>query len=253
MSNKKIMVLSVVSVIVLVIAIVATSYAMFTANLSGTKANELTTGYVTLNCEETTFKLEDTSPMTDADGIKMENNEAICKLTSTMKGTMTIGYDIALDVIDESQEDGVNEDNVKIQVTKSTKGAEEQPKYLLETDANKGVYISSIQDETGQYNDDEDQGYNLDSDTITGDTEITYKIKTWVSNLKTTGADEEEVPNINESSSSSTCSNPQLKTKEECQSAGEIWGDEQTSTQKGGTFSFKLKITATQVLSDSGE
>ena len=45
----------------------------------------------------TNFTLEDTGVMTDAEGIALGNsNTATCTLTSTMQGTMRVGYDIGL-------------------------------------------------------------------------------------------------------------------------------------------------------------
>ncbi len=71
MNNKKVIIISIVSVLLLVVAIIATSYAVFTANLTGTKENKLTTGYVTMNCSETNFNLTNTKTMTDAEGIAL--------------------------------------------------------------------------------------------------------------------------------------------------------------------------------------
>ena len=59
-NNKRIVIISIVSVLALVVAIIATSYAVFTSNLTGTKENKLTTGYVTMNCAETNFNLSNT-------------------------------------------------------------------------------------------------------------------------------------------------------------------------------------------------
>ena len=87
MDNKKVLGISIAAVVVLVIAIVATSYAAFTAQLTGTKENKLTTGYVKMNCAETRFAIANTSAMTDAQGIaasdgyrqRLEVSQCFCK------------------------------------------------------------------------------------------------------------------------------------------------------------------------------
>ncbi len=250
MDNKKVLAISITAVVVLVLALAATSYAMFSANLTGSKENELTTGYVTLNCTEKTFELENTSPMNDTEGIALENNAAECTLTSEMKGTMTIGYDIALDGVDtKTPEDGITEDNVKIQVSKTiTEPEQGQLEYLLKTNNTEGIYVSTIKESKGQYDRSID-GYKLDSDTITGNKKIVYKIVAWVSN------EQAENTRINDSNivldENGKCSNSSYTDKDTCENASEIWGDSKKSTQEGGTFSFKLKIGATQVLENN--
>ncbi len=91
MDNKKVLGISIAAVIVLVVAIIATSYAVFTANITGHEENVLTTGYVTLRCTESTFNVANTQPMTDAQGIAATNNAATCTLTSEMSCIMTVG------------------------------------------------------------------------------------------------------------------------------------------------------------------
>ena len=120
MDNKKVLIISVISVIALVIAIVGTSYAMFTANLTGTKENVINTGYVKMSCAETTFNVQNSSPMSDSEGIASTDNAATCTLTTEMKGTMRIGYDVALYEVDAlTPSDSIGINNVKAQIYKS--------------------------------------------------------------------------------------------------------------------------------------
>lgn len=240
MDNKKVLGISVAAVVILVIAIVATSYAAFTANLSGTQQNKLATGYVKLNCAEKTFNLTDTQPLTDAQGISdAQDNLAQCTLTSTMEGTMTVGYDIAL--ADVTPSTAVTTSDVKIQASKVKGGI---TSYLASSTASSGVFVNTIANNAGTH-DKSITGYVLDSDTVTGNASITYSVKAWVSKENSGSATNEKTTNTK-----GECSDSQYATEETCRNAGEIWGTSQTETQKGSTFSFKLKVGATQVIND---
>lgn len=267
MNNKKVLAISIVAVVVLVIAIIATSYAIFTANLEGTQENKLNTGYVTLSCTETNFNVEDTNPMTDAEGIAATENTATCNLVSTMAGTMTIGYDIAMTDVDSvSPDDSLGEGNVKIQAYKSIDSAEAQ--YLVNTTATTGVLISDIAANAPQYTTENITGYTLDSATIEGNHTVLYTIKAWVATLGD-GAGNVDTATAAGTCSDGTstteeacttaggtwtagvvCSDEQYTDKASCEAAGEIWGTSQSSTQEGGTFNFKLIVDATQVFPD---
>lgn len=240
MDNKKVLGISIVAVVVLVIAIIATSYAAFTAQLTGTKENKLTTGYVKMNCAETNFSVSNTKAMTDAEGIAASGNVATCTLTSKMVGSMTVGYDVALyDVDSESPSDGLTKDNVKIQATKKIDSGTAQ--YLAGTSSSAGVTVGSLASSAGQYDTGITQ-YKLDSATLTGNHSVLYSIKAWV-------ASDAGSSNTSSSSTTGVCSDPTYKSETTCKTAGEIWGTSQTQTQAGSSFSFKLKIGATQVLS----
>lgn len=250
MNNKKVLGISIAAVVVLVIAIIATSYAVFTANITGTKQNVLTTGYVTMNCTETTFNVTDTQPMTDSQGIGANNNAATCTLTSTMNGTMTVGYDVGLkDVdIDDPSTTGVNEStdslgigNVKIQATKSIDSG--ALTYLANSTASAGVLVQSIASSVGTYDSTTIPGYKLDSATLTGNHSVVYTVKAWVAS-EGSGSGSATTTNTD-----GTCSNKTYTTKTACEGAGEIWGYEQKVGQAGGSFSFKLAVGASQVLS----
>ncbi len=250
MDNKKVLTISIVAVVVLVIAIISTSYATFSAQISGEKENKLTTGYVTLKCDEEVFTLNDTSPMTDEEGIALESNEAVCTLSSEMKGEMTVGYDIALDDVDaETPDDDLTENDVKVQIYKITNEQDPaQTKYLQGTSENTGTYIANLKEKSGTYDTESVENYLIDSDKITGTTQVIYKVKAWVSNNKN-GVENIQTNSVT-NSDDGVCSNSEYNTQAECESAGEVWGNSQKSTQTGGTFSFKLKIGATQILED---
>ena len=239
MKNKKTMGISIVAVILLVIAIIATSYAVFTANLSGTKENEIESGYVKLNCAETGFTVENTSAMTDAQGIGQNNNTASCTLTSTMNGSMVVGYDVALANVTPSA--SISTSNVKIQASKKVDTA--AATYIAGTTANTGVTIQSLESSAGTY-DTSITSYKIDSDTITGNHTIVYTIKSWLASGGNASA--------TTTNNSGVCSDKTKTTKEACEAAGAIWGDQQLSSSAGGNFTFKLKVGATQVLTRTG-
>ena len=238
MSNeKKVKLLTASGVLLLVLAIVGISFAVFTANFTGTKENKLTTGYVTMNCSETNFTLSDTKVLTDAQGIALTNNEATCTLTSTLSGTMNIGYDIAL--YDVTGTNGLTENNVKIQASKVDNNT---TTYLAGTSATTGVLVNSIKNQTGQY-DTSITNYKIDSATVNQTKTVVYKVKAWVASGGT-GSGE-----LTPTNTDGYCSDTKWTTKATCESAGEIWGYDQKVGQAGGTFSFKLKVGASQVLS----
>lgn len=233
MNNKKILAFSIIAILLLVIVVVSTSYAVFTASFTGTKENKLTTGYVTLNCAETNFTLNNTKPLTDAQGIALSNNSATCTLTSTMNGTMKLGYDIALTAVTPSA--NITTSDVKIQVSRKIDSA--AATYVKGT-SSAGVTIASLASSGGQY-DSSITAYNLDSNIITGDHSILYTVKSWL----TSGGNSSTTT----SSATGVCTDSSKTTKATCEAAGGVWGDSQTSSASGGTFSFKLKLGATQV------
>lgn len=235
MENKKVVGISVIAVLLLVVSIIATSYAIFTANLSGTKENKLTTGYVTLNCAETNFTLADTKPVTDAVGIGLSNNTATCTLTSTMTGTIRVGYDIALTDVTPSA--NIDTTDVKLQASRKI---DSEAATFVKGNASTGVTVDSLSSSAGVY-DTSLSSFVLDSNIVTGNHTIVYTIKSWL----TSGGTSESTT----TSTSGVCSDSTYTTQATCEAAGGIWGDKQTSAATGGSFSYKLKIGATQVFS----
>ena len=233
--KKKQITIAVIGVLILIIAIIGSAYAVFTATLTGVKQNKLTTGYVTMSCTETNFTLENTSVLTDEQGIALDNNEATCTLSTTMNGTMNIGYDVAL--YDVTNSAALTENNIKIQASKVDNTT---TSYLAGSSATTGVLVSSIKTSAGQY-DTTITGYKIDSATVNQTKTIEYKVKAWVAN--------EEGNSTTTTNTDGYCSDTTKTTKEACESAGEVWGYDQKIGQAGGTFSFKLKVGASQVLS----
>ena len=235
--KKKQITIAVIGVLILIIAIIGSAYAVFTATLTGVKENKLTTGYVTMSCTETNFTLENTSVLTDEQGIARNDNEATCTLSTTMNGTMNIGYDVAL--YDVTNSTALSENNVKIQASKVDNST---TSYLAGSSATTGVLVSSIKTSAGEY-DTTITGYKLDSATVNTTKTIEYKVKAWVANEGSGSS------SLTPTVTDGYCSNQTYTTKETCESAGEIWGYDQKIGQEGGSFSFKLKVGASQVLS----
>ena len=235
-TNKKTAVLTILAVIGLLFATGATSYAIFSASFTGTKEQKLKTGYVLMNCSETNFNLNDTKVLTDSEGIALTNNIATCNLTTTVNGRIKLGYDIALtDVDSETPDDAIGEGNVKIQASKTIDG---NTSYLAGSTNTTGVLINSIKTQAGVY-DTSITNYKIDSAQITGSEEAEYKIKAWVASDSSETTVTQNV---------GTCSDTTKTTQAECEAAGGIWGYNQKGHQDGGTFSFKIKVGASQVL-----
>lgn len=235
MDNKKVLGISVVAVIVLVVAIIATSYATFTANLTGTKDNTIKTGYVTMRCDETVMTINDVEPMTDNQGIAATNNVATCALSVDMQGTMEIGYDVGFDEVNATG--SFTTSNVKFQAYKQDGSTTASKTYLAGSTANTGVTFASVASEKGTKVPSVIDKYAIDTNTVNSSKTIYYTVKAWTTSAGSTS---------DTSNTDGACSNPTYTTKDACEGHNEIWGTSQTVEQAGGSFSFKLKIASTQ-------
>lgn len=87
--NKKVMIITIVSLLILVVSVFFTSYAAFTANITGTKEQTLASnGFVTLSCSDVNFSV--------ANANIGDKGTYTCALNANINGAMKIGYDIAL-------------------------------------------------------------------------------------------------------------------------------------------------------------
>ena len=120
-NNKKTLILSIVGILVLVIAVVGVSFAMYSFTGTGTKDNVITTGTVTMNFKEgaNNFTVSNKYPMSDAKGVAQTDAKADFGVTATW-GTaqMNIKYDLA--VSDITAGDTLTEDYVKIALLDGT-------------------------------------------------------------------------------------------------------------------------------------
>lgn len=118
-NNKKTLILSIVGILVLVIAVVGVSFAMYSFTGSGTKENVITTGTVTMDFDSNAglgannFTVTNKYPMSDAQGVAQTDAKASFAVTADWgTAAMNIKYDIAVSDITEGST--LTEDYVKI-------------------------------------------------------------------------------------------------------------------------------------------
>ena len=171
MENKKTLVLSIVGVLVLVIAVVGVSFAMYSFTGTGSRENVIKTGTVSLDCDFTTLTLTNQYPSTDAVGSALtgENTSATCTMAAEMNGSMTINYELAL--VDIVPGNTLTSDHIKFNFTKNA-----EYKY---GSANTGVTVAShaVDGNKGTLITD---GYVLDSGSFTQSGSNSYVLKAWV-------------------------------------------------------------------------
>ena len=114
-NNKKTLILSIIGILVLVIAVVGVSFAMYSFTGTGTKENVITTGTVSMSFSEgsNNFTLQNKYPMSDAKGIAQVDNRANFGVTATWgTSTLTIKYDLGITNI--SAGTTLTEDYIKV-------------------------------------------------------------------------------------------------------------------------------------------
>lgn len=98
-NNKKTLILSIIGILVLVIAVVGVSFAMYSFTGTGTKENVITTGTVSMSFSQgsNNFTLQNKYPMSDATGIAQDDNRATFGVTATWGSSpLTIKYDLGI-------------------------------------------------------------------------------------------------------------------------------------------------------------
>ena len=185
MENKKTLILTIVGVLVLVLAVVGVSFAMYTFTGTGSRENVIRTGTVSIdyeagNTEGTNTKIALTNqyPISDAKGSQLADGAAQLDfaVAAEMSGTMTINYELALTEVTEGAT--LKDEYIKFNVKKGND-------YLLGT-ANTGVTVASRAAETGTMTVDEQgtkaiDSYLLDKGTFTQTGTVKYSIRAWVS------------------------------------------------------------------------
>lgn len=114
-NNKKTLILSIIGILVLVIAVVGVSFAMYSFTGTGTKENVITTGTVSMSFSEgsNNFTLQNKYPMSDAKGIAQGDNRASFGVTATWGSSpLTINYDLGIKNI--SKGTTLTEDYIKV-------------------------------------------------------------------------------------------------------------------------------------------
>ena len=270
-NNKKTLILSILGVLVLVIAVVGVSFAMYSFSATGTTENVIQTGSVSVQYEkESVITLTNQYPMTDALGIAQEGTNSVLTfdVTANIVGTINIKYDLALDSIAYTDEAGqpvttLTDSNIKFVLTKSADGA--APVYV-QGDAEQGVTFADVAANTG--NGYIDGKYVIDSDTFTATAKNSYVLKAWI---------DQDYKLPGQAAINGKCSNSSYDNKAACEHAGATWtltdtnvagveqcvgaegADEDACTAAGGTWSvvhadqtdvvkvtFKVKVVARQ-------
>lgn len=97
-NNKKTLILSIVGILVLVIAVVGVSFAMYSFTGTGSKTNEIKTGTITMNFDpDNNFAVTNQYPMSDAKGVATTTNKADFGVTATWgTSALTIKYDLGI-------------------------------------------------------------------------------------------------------------------------------------------------------------
>lgn len=185
MDKKKTLILSILGVIVLVIAVVGISYAMYTFTGTGTKENVITTGKISVSYGETnTITLTETYSATDAYG--SQTSETLdFSVVSQMDGETAVAYDVQLLVDEDEATGGLKDDHVDISIKKNAD-------YLHNTGASVGLPLSTWAETNGTII--TSGGYVVANGNFAGDGTDTYQIKAWVNDtyeLPTTDTSEE--------------------------------------------------------------
>ena len=212
-NNKKTLILSIIGIVVLVIAVVGVSFAMYTFTGTGSKENVIQTGTISMAFNpDNNFVVSGQYPMSDAKGIATNANKATFGVNAVW-GTakMTINYDLGITAIQAGNT--LTEEHVKVALLDG-EGA-----VLVGTQEGGqltgGVTIASLADKDGAHG--LVTSYALTSGTITASgTTDNYTILAYV-------ADTYDLP----TDSANTVENQKHQTASE-------------------TFSFKVGVKATQ-------
>ena len=212
-NNKKTLILSIVGILVLVIAVVGVSFAMYSFTGTGSKENVITTGTVSMNFDpDNNFNVTNQYPMSDAKGVAQSDNKATFGVTADFSNSaMSIKYDLGITNIQAG--DTLTAEYIKVALLDG-----EDNVIVGEgtgADLTAGVTIASLQDQAGSNG--LISNYALTSGTITtsGQTD-NYTIIAYVS-------DAYDLPT------------------DEAQSTENV-----KKTTKSETFSFKVGVSAVQ-------
>ncbi len=174
-NTKKGFLISAIAVFVLVVLIIGVSYAMFSFSSTGTKANVINTGSVTISYVDiTTMDLKNQYPMSDLKGLG-SSNVLEFSVDANIKGKINIDYELGLVNIVE----GAN--NLKSNMVKIA--MYEGDTQIIGTTTS-GVLISDLKDSAGKYIDN----YYLWKGTFSAPggsdpfiKSVRYKIVAWIS------------------------------------------------------------------------
>lgn len=216
-NNKKTLILSIVGILVLVIAVVGVSFAMYSFTGTGTKENVITTGTVSMNFDpDNNMTLTNKYPMSDAKGVAQTDNKVQFGVTADFSNdAMQINYDLGITNITAG--DTLTSEYIKVALLDASDNVIVGTQGTGSTDLTAGVTIASLQAKAGT-NGLIDE-YALTSGTITtsGQTD-NYTLIAYVS-------DQYDLPT------------------DEAQTGS---GTTQTKATKSETYSFKVGVSAAQ-------
>lgn len=255
MEDNKTMILSILGVLVLVIAVVGVSFAMYSFSAQGTKENVITTGSVSLAIDkkgQSLFTVENTYGVSDETGLA--GGEGVGKgdftLTSNLSGTMNIHYEVGFV---ELTEGNTNLTDSMIMVAIK----DDSNNYYTSTGTTKtatAVTLNSFANNKGFTNADTGMtgitadtyllnNYVFDKGVITTNgNQKTYTINAWISDKYVLKGGETGTANT----TSGSCSVVGHDTEDACKSANGVWTNTQTKETTKETFSFKVKVSAAQ-------
>lgn len=260
MENNKTMVLSILGVLVLVIAVVGVSFAMYTFSATGTRENTISTGSVSLTFsadQQQLFALDNEYIKTDAQGLASEGKTF--SLTSALNGTMNVAYEIGFTEVTQDNTnltDSLVMVNIKDNNDNYLMGSASAGATINSVKANVGFDQTAIDNmitgnaaaSTGKVlaNSFLLNEYVFDKGTIDGTTGVnkTYTIKAWISDQYQLKGGEASTANKTYCTVGDAVDSSK-NTAEECKAAGGTWTQEKATTAE--TFSFKIKVSATQV------
>ncbi len=163
--NKKTLVLSIIGILVLVIAVVGVSFAMFSFSGTGTKENVITTGTVSLDfstveegTETNVINVDNQYPMDDTNGVSLANitkSKADFSVKAKYDADMTINYEVGIVDINKTGDitegaETIPEKNVKVILINSTTGEAVVGSKVGETYT--GVTVESLASKKGAKN-----------------------------------------------------------------------------------------------------
>lgn len=98
-TSKKEIIISVISVLILIIAVFGISYSIWTQTFMGSQENSINTGYISFSYTESdtnVIEIHNAVPMADENGKKLSGNNSMFDFTVSAKyaGVSSIGYEI---------------------------------------------------------------------------------------------------------------------------------------------------------------
>ncbi|MBQ6547185.1 MAG: hypothetical protein IJL74_04230 [Bacilli bacterium] len=228
-NSKRTLILSIIGILVLVIAVVGVSFAMFTFSGTGTKENVLKTGTVTVafddNTENNTIEITNQYPEDDTTGMSDSNNETTFTVEGDFGGntTMSVNYEVGLSDITTTPASGatIGDNYVKVAIQKNSS--------YVKGSASGGVLISSFASDSGPLN--LIDSYYITNGTLTdGDLTDTFTVKAYLANTY-------DLPDDPANSTAPEVTGGQVNNNS---------GTLHKKTSKSETYSFKVKVVAAQ-------